>query len=244
MSSANNPSKVHENAAAGSRAQWAWEWVKTLSVAFVIFLVVRTFLVEAFRIPTGSMERTLLVGDFLLVNKAVYGATIPGTDVRLPGFRDPQRGDIVVFTNPEDGKSNFVKRIVGLPGDTLAMRDGVLHVNGAPEEAPYVQRVDPDGDAPSPRFDWQGAYLGPSARGKPYRPTRDNWGPIVVPPEHYFALGDNRDNSLDSRYWGFVPSRLIKGRPLLIYYSFDRDRNHPFPWIADARWNRIGDLVR
>jgi signal peptidase I len=218
--------------------------VKTLSVAFVIFLLVRTFLVEAFRIPTGSMESTLLIGDFLLVNKAVYGATIPGTELRLPGLREPQRGDIVVFTNPEDLKSNYVKRIVGLPGDTLAMQDGVLYVNGERELEPYVQRVDPSNDEYTPRFDWQRSYLAPSASGRPYRPTRDDWGPIVVPAESYFALGDNRDNSLDSRYWGFVPRRLIKGRPLIIYYSFDRERNHPFPWVVDARWERIGDLVR
>jgi signal peptidase I len=234
--------KAERLGGAPSRAQWAWEWVKTLSVAFVIFLVVRTFLIEAFRIPTGSMEQTLLVGDFLLVNKAVYGATIPGTEVRLPGFRDPERGHIVVFTNPEDGRSNYVKRIVGLPGDTLAMRDGVLYVNGAAQDEPYVQRVDPAGDGYHPRFDWQRAFLAPPTRGQTYRPTRDAWGPIVVPEGHYFVLGDNRDNSLDSRYWGFVPRGLIKGQPLIIYYSFDRI--HPFPWIVDARWERVGELVR
>lgn len=243
MSSSKNMPKVQERTTP-SRAQFWWEWVKTLSVAFVIFLFVRTFLVEAFRIPTGSMEQTLLIGDFLLVNKAVYGATIPMTDLRLPGVRDPQRGDVVVFTNPEDGKSNFVKRIVGLPGDTLRMRDGVLYVNGERELEPYVQRVDPSSDEYSPRFEWQRSFLAPSARGKRYRPTRDDWGPIVVPDASYFALGDNRDNSLDSRYWGFVPQRLIKGRPLIIYYSFDRAPRHAFPWIVDARWGRIGDVVR
>ncbi len=238
------PKKQVEGKATPSRAQWAWEWIKSISVAVVIFLVVRTFLIEAFRIPTGSMERTLLVGDFLLVNKAVYGATIPGTNVRLPGFRDPERGDIVVFTNPEDEKTNFVKRIVGLPGDTVEMRDGVLYLDGTRLKEPYVQRVDPDGDGYSPRFEWQRAYLPAPARGRSYRPTRDSWGPLIVPEEHYLVLGDNRDNSLDSRYWGFVPRGLIKGRPLIIYYSFDRDRNHPFPWIVDARWDRVGDLVR
>ncbi|MCL6613281.1 MAG: signal peptidase I, partial [Firmicutes bacterium] len=102
------------------------------------------FIVEAFRIPTGSMERTLLVGDFLLVNKAVYGATVPGTGWRIPGFREPRRRDIVVFTNPEDGATNYVKRIVGVPGDTLEMRNGVLYVNGERQEEPYVQRLNPE----------------------------------------------------------------------------------------------------
>lgn len=236
--------KTKQGKAGPSRAQWAWEWAKSLSVAVVIFLLVRTFLVEAFRIPTGSMERTLLVGDFLLVDKAVYGATIPGTEVRLPGFREPERGDIVVFTNPEDGKTNFVKRIVGLPGDTLEMRDGILYLNRERQPEPYVQRTDPGGDGYSPRFEWQREYLVASGRRNPYRPTRDDWGPLVVREGHFFVLGDNRDNSLDSRYWGFVPRGLVKGKPLVIYYSFDRDRNHPFPWILDARWNRVGDLVR
>jgi signal peptidase I len=221
-----------------------WEWVKSISVALVIFLVVRTFLVEAFRIPTGSMEKTLLVGDFLLVNKAVYGATVPGTGWRLPGFREPRRRDIVVFTNPEDGATNYVKRIVGVPGDTLEMRNGVLYVNGERQEEPYVQRLNPEDDGYHPKFEWQRRYLADPARDRPYRPTRDNWGPLVVPRDHYFVLGDNRDNSLDSRYWGFVPRELIKGTPLIIYYSFDRERRHPFPWIVDARWDRVGEVVR
>lgn len=227
-----------------SRAQWLWEWVKSISVAVVIFLLVRTFLIEAFRIPTGSMERTLLVGDFLLVNKVVYGAPIPGTELRLPGLREPKRGEIVVFVNPEDGRTNFVKRVVGVPGDTLEMRGGALYVNGSRQDEPYAHNLDPAADSYSPKFEWQRDFLAPWARGRVHRPTRDNWGPIVVPDGHYFALGDNRDNSLDSRYWGFVPRRLVKGRPLIIYYSFDRNGNHPFPWILDARWERVGDFVK
>ncbi|MEE8560730.1 MAG: signal peptidase I, partial [Gemmatimonadota bacterium] len=190
--------------------RWVWEWTKSILVAFVLFLVVRAFVVEAFQIPTASMEGTLLVGDFLLVNKMVYGAEIPGTRARLPALGRPDRGDIVVFEPPPSAgqpeRTNYVKRIVGAPGDTLYMRDGILYRNGERADEPYAQHSRPFEDPYSPQFRWQRTYLVRDGKNRSeYRPTRDNWGPIAVPGDRYFVMGDNRDNSEDSRYWGFVP---------------------------------------
>ncbi|HEX7119324.1 MAG TPA: signal peptidase I [Longimicrobiales bacterium] len=229
---------------AASVGRWAWEWIKSIAIAVVLFLVIRTFIVEAFRIPTGSMEKTLLVGDFLLVNKAVYGAQLPGTGIHLPAFDSPQRGDIVVFTPPHEPDKNYVKRLVGVPGDTLEMRDKVLYINGEPQVEPYVQHTDPSGQSIHlPDMYWQRNYLAPGVDPDQYHPTRDDWGPIVVPEGHYFMLGDNRDDSEDSRYWGFVEEDAIKGEPLFIYYSFDPNVLRPFPWITEIRWDRIGGTI-
>ena len=221
----------------------AWEWTKSIAVAFVLFLVVRTFLVEAFKIPTSSMENTLMVGDFLLVNKAVYGAEIPGTRIHLPAFEKPRRGDVIVFIPPMDPTKNYVKRLVGVPGDTLQMKDKRLFVNGSPVNEPYARYIDRMGDAVHPDMRWQSNHLlaGPA---RSYHPTRDNWGPIVVPPDDYFVLGDNRDNSEDSRYWGFVPREAIRGRPWFVYYSYDPDGPGRAPWLSDIRWGRIGERIR
>lgn len=227
-----------------STGRWMWEWVKAISTAVLLFLVIRTFVVEAFKIPTGSMERTLLVGDFLLVNKAVYGAELPVTHARLPAFADPERGDVVVFLAPHDPTKNYVKRLVGLPGDTLEMRDKVLYLNGESQAEPFARHMDSLTDPADPQMLWQlehGVGERPSGRGG--RPTRDNWGPIEVPEGHYFALGDNRDNSEDSRYWGFLSKESIKGRPILVYYSFERDITQPFSWLTGVRWARIGDFI-
>lgn len=213
--------------------------MKSIVVAFILFLIIRTFLVEAFRIPTGSMENTLLVGDFLLVNKAVYGAQLPLTQVHLPAFTEPGRGDIVVFVPPHEPDKNYVKRLVGLPGDTLAMRDKVLYLNGIPMDEPYTRHSDA-GDGFASRMYWQCKYQARPVRRDRCRPTRDNWGPIVVPSGKYLVLGDNRDDSEDSRYWGFVERAAIKGRPLFIYYSFDGTTLRPIPWLTGIRWNRIG----
>jgi len=220
-----------------------WDWTRSILVAFALFVIVRTFVVEAFRIPTGSMENTLLVGDFLLVNKAVYGAEIPGTDLRLPAFTEPHRGDVVVFTPPHDPTKNYVKRLVGVPGDTLEMRHKELYLDGVRVEEPYARYSDRAGDAVHPDMEWQSNHLiARTSRG--YHPTRDNWGPLVVPEGKYFMLGDNRDNSEDSRYWGFVPRSAIHGRPWFVYYSFDAGMADSFPWLRDVRWTRIGEPIR
>lgn len=219
--------------------------MKSISAAILLFLVIRTFAVETFTIDSGSMERTLLVGDLLIVNKAAYGAEVPFTDIHLPGIGDPARGDIVVLEPPlERWEAPYVKRIVGLPGDRLAMRAGVLYVNGVRQDEEFVQRIEPGRDYYDPRFDWQRDYLAPDVEVARYRPTRDRWGPIVVPDGKYFVMGDNRDNSEDSRHWGLVDRALIRGEVLLIYYSFDRSRLRPVPWLTEVRWSRIGDLIR
>jgi signal peptidase I len=225
-----------------STSRWAWEWIKSFLIAFGLFLVIRTFLVEAFRIPTGSMENTLLVGDFLLVNKAVFGASIPGGRARLPAFSEPARGNIVVFIPPHEAGKNYVKRLVGMPGDTLEMHNKTLYLNGEPLDESFARHSDPH-DVHVPGMTWQCGHAADVAARDHCRPTRDNWGRIVVPAGHYFMLGDNRDDSEDSRYWGFVERGAIKGRPVFIYYSFDPTSLRPAPWFSSIRWNRIGSTV-
>jgi signal peptidase I len=222
-----------------------WEWTKILAVSVVLFALIRTFFVEAFKIPSGSMENTLQVGDFLLVNKLVYGAEVPFTHTRLPRLREPQRGDVIVFEYPVDTTKNFVKRLVGMPGDTLEMRNGTLIRNGAALSERYVEHTDPDIDPAPEDFRWQRNYLvRTAAAASGYHPSRNNWGPLVVPKEKYFVLGDNRDNSLDSRYWGFVPDSLLKGRPFVIYYSYAPDTVDTFAWLTHIRWTRLGERIR
>ncbi len=226
-------------------ARWFDNWMRSLGMALVLFLIIRTFLIEAFQIPSGSMERTLLAGDFLFVNKAVYGAQIPGTHARLPGFESPHRGDVIVFAYPKNPELNYVKRVIGAPGDTVEMRSGDVRVNGRRLREAYVQRVDPGRDVYDPEFNWQRDYLvaGASA-ARDYHPTRDNWGPLRVPASKYFVLGDNRDNSADSRYWGFVDAAAVKGRPLVVYFSYDREAHDALPWLTDIRWHRLGSIIR
>ena len=221
------------------------EWAMIFTIAIALFLALHTFVIQAFKIPSGSMEQTLLVGDFLLVNKVVYGAEVPGTGVRLPAIRSPQRGDVIVFKWPVDHSVDFVKRLVGLPGDTLSMRDGVLIRNGKSLREPYVVHSDPDADPVWDEFQWQSNFLVRSAGAAiSYHPSRNNWGPLVVPERRYFVLGDNRDNSLDSRYWGFVPDSLLRGRPMLVYYSYAPDSADRFAWLRAIRWSRLGARVR
>jgi signal peptidase I len=259
---------------------WLWEWAKIFQFAVVLFLLVRAFLVEAYKIPSGSMEGTLLVGDFLLVNKLVYGAEVPFTGRRLPRVEAPARGDVVVFQWPSDPRKNFVKRLVGLPGDTLAMRGGVLYVNGAPQDERYVTHTEPGADPTYEDFRWQRGHvvrtaaaesfasssvaatvaatvatgapvadagvlpLGRADRNPGDHPSRNNWGPLIVPADSYFVLGDNRDNSLDSRYWGFVPDSLLRGRPMVVYYSYAPDSARRMAWLTAVRWSRLGVRVR
>lgn len=219
--------------------QTVGRWVRSVLVALVLLHLVRAVGIEAFKIPTGSMEGTLLVGDFLFVNKLVYGAEIPGTGVRLPALAEPERGDVVVFAPPHDPQRSYVKRVVGVPGDTLEMRRKTLLVNGDPLSEPYVRFIDEQGDAVHPRMRWQARHLvAPPAGG--YRPTRDTWGPIVVPDSSFFVLGDNRDNSEDSRYWGFVPRTAVRGRPWRVYFSIDSEGTQQNGWLQAARWDRIG----
>jgi signal peptidase I len=221
-----------------------FEWAKSLSLAILLFLVVRAFFVEAYRIPSGSMEGTLLVGDFLLVNKLVYGAEVPFTGRHLPAVRQPSYRDVVVFQYPEDLSKNYVKRLVGLPGDTVGMRKGVLIRNGRAQVEPYVTHTEPNSDPGGEEFGWQREFLvSRTGATASYHPSRDNWGPLVVPARHYFMLGDNRDNSQDSRYWGFVADSLVLGSPIVVYYSYAPDSS-VLDWLTRVRWSRLGERVR
>lgn len=222
-------------------AAWLWDWTKTLVVSFAIFLVLRAFVIQTWVITSGSMEGTLLVGDLLILNKVAYGARVPGTHARLPGYTDPHRGDVVVFRAQHD-TLDVIKRLIGLPGDTLAMKHGLLFINGVQQDEPYVRHTSPMTDGSHPWMDWQYRYLTSDVDKSAYHPTRDNWGPLVVPPNRFFLLGDNRDESLDSRFWGFLDPARVKGKAALVYYSYERDEMTPFPWLH-ARWDRIGEII-
>jgi signal peptidase I len=238
------PDSRPAQAAAPRRARVVLDWVRSIAIGFALFLLLRTFLVQTFRITSGSMEGTLLVGDFLVLNKSAYGATVPGTRVRLPGLGAPDIGDIVVFRGRHE-HIDLVKRLVGLPGDTLAMRGRTLYRNGLPLDEPYVRWTDPDGDGFHPWMRWQADHLPAGTDRDAYRPTRDVWGPIIVPEGRYFVLGDNRDESLDSRYWGFVEESTVKGKAVLLYFSVDgRPLNGGVPVLRQVRWNRIGERLR
>jgi signal peptidase I len=212
----------------------------------VVWLVLRTFLFEAFRIPSESMENTLLIGDFLFVNKAIYGATVPIAGWKTPAIRDPAHGDVVVFISVETPDLDVVKRVIGLPGDTIQMRQDTIFRNGAvlgEPNAVYDDTVPMDG----PEFrkkirDWQIGHLARDTAG--YWPDRKNWGPIVVPHDSMFVMGDNRDHSWDGRFWGFLPRANVRGTPLFIYYSYDPDTYKPLPAITNIRWGRIFHVPR
>ena len=233
------------------RLSWLWEWAKVFPAAVLLFLVMQKVVVEAYKIPSGSMERTLMVGDFLLVNKMVYGAEIPFSRKHLPSVRAPRRGDVIVFKWPVDPSKNFVKRLVGLPGDTVGMNGGNFVLNGVMQKETYVVHSQPGIDPTNDEFRWQRSHVLHSASMMDtiggvvdtYRPSRNNWGPLIVPPNSFFVLGDNRDNSLDSRYWGFVPDSLLRGKPLMVYYSYAPDSSVTAPWIRRIRWSRLGGSV-
>lgn len=226
---------------------WLWEWVKSIAFALVLWLFLRTFLLEAFRIPSGSMENTLLVGDFLFVNKLLYGAEVPVVKQRLPALREPQRGEILVFDSVEEEGLKVVKRLIGVPGDTLEMREGLLYRNGERADEPFAQHANPSWLAePEQRARmkaWQVPHL-VGVADSAYEPDLQNWGPIVVPPDSFFMMGDNRDSSYDGRYWGFLPRSSVRGKPMFIYYSFNGNSWRPLPFFTDIRWGRLFSVPR
>jgi signal peptidase I len=226
-----------------SKLSFFVHWAKIMIVSLALFVVIRAFGVEAYKIASGSMEHTLFEGDFLLINKLVYGAGIPGSGRKLPALHAPRRGDVIVFTYPVDPRLNYVKRIVGIPGDTLEMRNAVLVRNGNAVNEDYIQRTPSEADEPDDDFRWQKAYLVGSAAMSNYTPSRNNWGPLVVPPHDYFVLGDNRDNSSDSRYWGFVADSLVRGQPIVVYYSYAPEIGDKLDWLTHLRWKRFGEIV-
>lgn len=230
-----------------------WENVKGILGAVLLFFFIRAFFFEAYRIPSGSMIPSMLVGDWLFVNKLRFGPHVPFTDVNLPGYAEPARYDIAVFISPPqvdqpwDPTPTLVKRIVGMPGDTLYMRAAKLFVNGIEQRQGYGASSEMgDPNEVSPLFDWQHSVALASSRfgPAPTKPTHDNWGPLVVPAAHYFMMGDNRYNSKDSRYWGVVPRENIRGRPLFVYYSWDPESGRPLPAFTAIRWGRIGHWIR
>ena len=230
-----------------STKEWLLEWAKSIGFALVVWLLLRTFLFEAFRIPSESMENTLLVGDFLFVNKAIYGAEVPLAGWHLPKYRDPARGDLVIFDSVEQDGLKVVKRVIGLAGDTLEMRDHVIYRNGVALVEPAAHYAEqPDADPPEFREKiraWQVPHLvGRDTAG--YWPDRDHWGPIVVPQDSLFVMGDNRDKSWDGRYWGFLPRLNVRGTPLFIYYSYDAGTYKPLPFITNIRWGRFFHVPR
>ncbi|MCK5241384.1 signal peptidase I [bacterium] len=182
------------------------EYVDSGFIAIILALIIRTIFLQAFKIPSGSMENTLLIGDHLLVNKLVYGLQVPFTDKRIIKIRDPRQGDILVFKYPENPRRDFIKRCVGVPGDVIEVKNKILYVNNEPQNDGYAgfrdMRVLPPEISP-----------------------RDNYGPVTIPAEHFFMMGDNRDFSADSRFWGFLPRKLIKGKAWVIYWPVTRWRS-------------------
>jgi signal peptidase I len=217
------------------------DWVKSISIALVAWFLLRTFLLEAFRIPSGSMQNTLLVGDFLFVNKFLYGAEVPIIKKRLPAVREPERGDIIVFDSVEEDLK-VVKRLIGVGGDTLEMRAGVVFRNGTRLDEPYAVNSDP-GQSADPLMraqmrEWQVRHFaGPVPRG--YQPDLHDWGPVVVPKDSLFVMGDNRDGSYDGRYWGFLPRINVRGTPVLVYFSYDQQSIRSMAFLTEVRWGRL-----
>src|SRR5262245_12261650 len=211
------------------------EYTESIVIAIVLALVIRTLVVQAFKIPSGSMEDTLLIGDHILVNKLSYGIQVPFLDVKTRVFGllsdNPGRGDIIVFPYPRDTTRDFIKRVVGLPGERIEVRQHRVYINGEPLKEPYVKLDERSAMQPS-RF--------------------SHWGPEIVPPGKLFVMGDNRDNSADSREWGFLDSQQVKGRAFIIYWSWDSSEpkffwlgNVPIPnpkaiLLEGVRWGRIG----
>ena len=200
------------------------EYFETIVVAVILALFMRTFVVQAFKIPTGSMEPNLLIGDHLLVNKFVFAPTLSGAERAVLPSADIRRGDIVVFKYPEDPERDFIKRVIGLPGESIELRDRRILVNGRAIEEPYAHyRPRPQG------------FAGAEAASDD---VRVRYGPVVVPAGSVFVMGDNRDNSQDSRYWGFLPKDNIKGKALMIYWSFDSSEGG-LNLFTQTRWARL-----
>ncbi len=222
------------------------EYAEALGIAFVLALVIKFFLFQAFSIPSGSMENTLLIGDYLLVNKLSYGVRSPLDNKVLIPIGKPERGDVVVFIFPQDPSKDYIKRVIGLPGDRVQIVNKKVLINGKEYKTPQAHYED-NLIIPTPQ--------------SPVESARDNFGPVVVPANSYFVMGDNRDRSYDSRFWGFVPMDNLRGRAMVIYFSWGGDHHegffpallggvgglvHNFTWNSEEfhmRWDRIGKVI-
>jgi signal peptidase I len=201
------------------------EYFEAIVTAVILALFVRTWVVQAFKIPTGSMENNLLIGDHLLVNKFVFGPS--GAEKAVLPIRDIRRSDIVVFKYPDEPERDFIKRVIGLPGETLELRDKKIFINGQPLDEPYVHYIDATHAASEvTSYD-----------------VRDRYGPVKVPDDHYFVMGDNRDNSQDSRYWGFLPRQNVKGKALVIYWSYESEREDYADTGVGGSLKRFGSVI-
>lgn len=205
----------------------AREYLEAIIIALILALFIRTFVVQAFKIPSGSMKNTLLVGDHILVNKFSFGIKVPNkllfSNTKL--FKDirffeevPERGDTVVFEYPKDENRDFIKRVIGLPGEVLEIKAQKIYINGKPIDEPYIIHQDP------------------YQEGRPYYP-RDNFGPVTIPERSLFVMGDNRENSQDSRYWSFLDMDRLKGKAFIIYWSWNSDE-------TNVRWKRLAKLIK
>ena len=204
-----------------TKSKWR-EYGESLFIALIIAIIVRSFFLQAFKIPSSSMEPTLLIGDHLLVNRLSYVVKVPFSDIVLLNLGNPTRGDVVVFRYPMDRSKDFIKRVIATEGETVEIRDKVLFVNGKRIEDPWGVFLDPN---------IMPAYVAP----------KDNFGPVKVPKDSIFVMGDNRDRSLDSRFWLFVKRDDLVGRALILYFSWDRNAENPINYI---RWTRFGKLIR
>jgi signal peptidase I len=201
------------------------EYAEAIIIALILALFIRTFIVQAFKIPSGSMLPTLKIGDHLLVNKFIYGVKIPFSGTVIIPIKEPHTNDIIVFKFPRNPKLDYIKRVIGVPGDTIVSKNKILYINGK-------------------RFDDKHAFHLSSSVMNAAAGPRDSFGPITVPEGKVFVMGDNRDNSFDSRFWGFVDYKAILGKALILYWSWDV--NTPFfslQRLKSIRWSRIGDVI-
>lgn len=236
---------MDDTAPAVPKKSVAREYLESVVVAVILALFIRTFAVQAFKIPTGSMETNLLIGDHLLVNKLVYSPSLAPLESALLGKKRIQRGHVVVFKFPEDPSRDFIKRVIGLPGETVEIRDKQVFIDGKPIDEPYAHFMEPPLRHDDPEYGLRGESM------------RDNWGPEVVPEGQLFVMGDNRDNSRDSRAWRFLPVDQVKGRALLVYWSYhdaskeEYQRTGVWPYLRDTavafwktNWKRSFTLIR
>jgi signal peptidase I len=201
------------------------EYFEAICVAIILALFIRTFVVQAFKIPSGSMLPTLLIGDHLLVNKFIYGIRVPFTGKILVPIKDPKHGDVVVFRFPKDRSIDYIKRVVGTPGDTVEIKAKKVFINGKPINDAHANVS-------------SSAVL--NAKASP----RDNFGPILVPADRIFVMGDNRDNSYDSRFWGFVDQQDVLGKAFILYWSWDIDKPlFSFERFSSIRLGRLANLI-
>ena len=238
--------EAYPNEIGDSKKSTPREWTESIIVAVVAALIIRALFIQAFKIPTGSMEDTLLIGDFLLVNKVIYGSKIPFTDWRLPAIREPKPGDVIVFKYPLDRSLDYIKRCVAVGGQVVEIKDKVLYVDGEIFTNPPKAKFN-DSFMEKGMHDPVGIFP-PGANF-----NRDNWGPYKVPENHMFMMGDNRDSSQDSRYWGMLPRKDVVGKALIIYWSWDNTVPFYKFYIiiydvlsgkTKIRWSRIADIIR